>query len=74
MPDRSCQNWGPLASRIAGGKVSHALISSPMDPASILRMTLERCNFTVTSLMLRSKAICLLRRPCFAQDLALALC
>jgi acetyl esterase len=58
-PGRQCQN----GSRIGGGRVSQARISSPMEAASILRITLLRCSLTVTSLIPRSKAICLLRRP-----------
>lgn len=59
MPEsRSRPAW-----RIGAGSVSHARISSPIDAASILHMTLARCSLTVTLRMRKSKAICLLRRP-----------
>ncbi len=42
---------------------SHTRIICPVEVVAILRMALLRCNFTVTSLMPRSNAICLFRRP-----------
>ena len=42
------------------GNDSQVRMSSPIEAACIFRMTLPRWSFTVTSLMPRSKAICLL--------------
>lgn len=57
------RNYRVLAPASRMDNDSQMRMSSLIEAASIFRMTLARWSFTVTSLIPRSKATCLLTRP-----------